>query len=114
MDWPLMACPAKFRGRTNQPIHQANACGNARDAEFEKLQAGIAGMRRLFGEQQRAAGAARAAGTRGMAGGVTCIAEIAPPLAAVAGEFKRASCRFSEQPSHRGRRLPGRARGRRS
>jgi len=48
-----------------------------------------------------------------MAGGVACIAAIAPPLAAVAGESKRASCRFSraaEPPDHRrGHRLPGSA-----
>ena len=55
-----MACPAKFRGRTNQPIHQANACGEARDAEFAKLQTWITGTRRFSGEPQRAAGAATA------------------------------------------------------
>jgi len=111
-----MACPAKFRGRTNQPIHQANACGEARDAEFAKLQTWIAGTRRFSGEPQRAAGAATAlAQVRGrpelqLHGHESCVVWLAallalqrsrlhwPPSPANRSEQVAAS---PERPSHR-------------
>ena len=98
-----MVCPAKFRGRTNQSTRPTHGT-RRRVAEFGKLQAGIAGMRRLSGEPQHAAGAARVVGTgaretRAAAGHESRVVWLAAWLAAVAdADAVRCSWLFITRP----------------